>query len=63
MALLCCSHSWGFPRRWLEFQSKHNVDVQTCSKCGKRRESPVQFGAVTEESAPQAEQRFAEVRV
>jgi hypothetical protein len=39
-----CRHSWGFPRRLREFQGKRDVDVQTCSKCGGRRESPVQFG-------------------
>ena len=44
MALFSCSHSWGFPRRRAEFADQRNVDVQTCSKCGARRVSPVQFG-------------------
>ena len=39
-----CIHSWGFPRRWREFDGKRNVDVQTCSKCGARRLARVQFG-------------------
>jgi hypothetical protein len=60
-----CSHSWGFPRRWARFAAQANVDVQTCTKCGARRLSPVQFGA--RETAPEPEQRdrvarFAEVR-
>lgn len=58
-----CRHYWGFPRRWPEFQGKRNVDVQTCSKCGARRESPVQFGAAAASDQPASdEQRFAEVR-
>lgn len=59
-----CRHSWGFPRRWPEFQGKCNVDVQTCSKCGARRESPVQFGAAEPgpDQPASAEQQFAEVR-
>jgi NAD-dependent SIR2 family protein deacetylase len=59
-----CRHSWSFPRRWPEFQGKRNVDVQTCSKCGARRESPVQFGAAEPASdhGASAEQQFAEVR-
>ena len=44
MGIFKCSHSWGFPQRWPEFNGKRNVDVQTCSKCGARRESPVQGG-------------------
>ena len=40
MGIFKCSHSWGFPQRWPEFNGKRNVDVQTCSKCGARRESP-----------------------
>ena len=43
-SLLSSGHKWGFPRRWREFDGKHNVDVQTCTKCGARRISPVQFG-------------------
>ena len=39
MGIFKCSHSWGFPQRWPEFNGKRNVDVQTCSKCGARRES------------------------
>jgi len=39
-----CLHDWGFPRRRPEFQGRRDVDVQTCSKCGARRISPVQFG-------------------
>ncbi len=57
-----CRHSWGFPRRWPEFQGKRSVDVQTCSKCGARRESAVQFGAASPDQPASAEQRFAEVR-
>ena len=53
MSILLCWHSWGFPRRWPEFHGKRNVDVQTCSKCGARRESPVQFGGgCADEAAP-----------
>jgi hypothetical protein len=59
-----CRHSWGFPRRWPEFQGKSDVDVQTCSKCGARRESPVQFGAPPPADRPAPnEQQFAGVRV
>ena len=39
-----CRHTWGFPRRWPEFQGKRNADVQTCAKCGARRLSVVQVG-------------------
>jgi sulfur relay (sulfurtransferase) complex TusBCD TusD component (DsrE family) len=56
MGIFKCSHSWGFPQRWPEFNGKRNVDVQTCSKCGARRESSVQFGKL----AP--EQKLAEAR-
>ena len=52
MLLFLCLHSWGFPRRWLEFHGKQNVDVQTCSKCGARRLSPVTFGPVAEGLRP-----------
>ena len=48
MGIFKCSHSWGFPQRWPEFEGKLNVDVQTCSKCGARRLSPVTFGPVAE---------------
>jgi hypothetical protein len=41
-----CHHSWSFPRRWPKFGEQRNVDVQTCSKCGARRVSPIQFGPV-----------------
>jgi NAD-dependent SIR2 family protein deacetylase len=59
-----CRHSWGFPRRWPVFQGKRNVDVQTCAKCGARRESPVQFGTVAPAPDQPAcnEQQFAGVR-
>ncbi len=63
MRIPTCSHSWSFPRRWAEFKGKRNVDVQTCLKCGARRESPVQFGKVelaTEVSA-KPKQQFVEV--
>ena len=43
-----CFHRWSFPRRWPEFNGKQSVDVQTCAKCGARRESPVQFGKPVE---------------
>ena len=43
-AVLHSSHTWGFPRRWLEFGGQPDVDVQTCTVCGARRISPVQFG-------------------
>ena len=39
-----CRHRWGFPRRWPEFRGRANADVQTCTKCGSRRLSAVQFG-------------------
>ncbi len=39
-----CRHHWGFPRRWPEFRGRANADVQTCTKCGSRRLSAVQFG-------------------
>ena len=52
-----CRHSWGFPQRWQEFNSKRHVDVQTCSKCGARRESPVQFGKAAPPADSQPEAR------
>ena len=52
MLLFLCMHSWGFPRRWPEFHGKQNVDVQTCSKCGARRLSPVTFGPIAEGLRP-----------
>lgn len=54
MALFSCNHNWGFPRRKTEFEGKCDVDVQTCSKCGAQRISPVQFGPTTD--ATEAEQ-------
>ena len=51
MDMFFCNHSWGFPRRRPEFQGRQAVDVQTCSKCGAQRISPVQFGP--EASAPE----------
>ena len=39
-----CRHQWSFPRRWPEFRGRANADVQTCTKCGSRRLSTVQFG-------------------
>ncbi len=62
MSILRCWHKWGFPRRWPEFEGRRNVDVQTCSKCGARRESRVQFGKTEpapEVAAPPAQ--FVEV--
>ena len=46
MRFYLCLHYWGFPRRWPEFEGNRAVDVQTCAKCGRHRESPVQFGTV-----------------
>ncbi len=62
MALFSCSHSWGFPRRCPEFQGKRCVDVQTCLKCGARRESPVQFGPVADTTPEPPEHQLEEVR-
>jgi hypothetical protein len=65
MGIFKCSHSWGFPQRWPEFNGKRNVDVQTCSKCGARRESPVQFGKLApppKDRDESPEQKLAEVR-
>ena len=39
-----CRHDWSFPRRRAVFGECRNVDVQTCSKCGAQRVSPIQFG-------------------
>ena len=39
-----CRHDWSFPRRRAVFAECCNVDVQTCSKCGTQRVSPIQFG-------------------
>ncbi len=60
-----CHHAWGFPRRWPQFEGKRDIDVQTCSKCGARRESLVQFGAAAPaaDRPPSNEQQFAGVRV
>ena len=60
MGIFKCSHSWGFPQRWPEFNGKRSVDVQTCSKCGARRESPVQFGKLR--PAQDTDDALAEVR-
>jgi hypothetical protein len=63
MAIFSCNHMWGFPRRRPEFGGRRNVDVQTCSKCGAQRISPVQFGP--DASAPkdvEPQQQFVEVR-
>ena len=46
MRFYLCLHHCGFPRRWPEFEGNRAVDVQTCARCGMRRESPVQFGPV-----------------
>ena len=63
MALFSCRHSWGFPRRRPEFGGRHNVDVQTCSKCGAQRISPVQFGPAARAPEPQQpQQQFVEVQ-
>jgi hypothetical protein len=59
MALFSCSHNWGFPRRKAEFEGKCDVDVQSCSKCGAQRISPVQFGPATDAPEPQ---QLVEVR-
>jgi hypothetical protein len=62
VGILKCRHSWAFPRRWPEFDGKHNVDVQTCSKCGARRESRVRFGKLAPAPAPaKPEEQVAEV--
>lgn len=65
MAFLGCFHVWGFPRRWAIFKSQHDVDVQTCVRCGARRTSPVQFGLTPDvqgqapPSAPQGQREEA----
>ena len=41
-----CRHEWSFPRRRATFAEHRNVDVQTCSKCGAQRVSPIQFGRI-----------------
>ena len=61
MAIFSCNHDWGFPRRRREFGGQCNVDVQTCSKCGAQRISPVQFGPAAED-ASQPDQQLHEVR-
>ena len=61
MAIFSCSHSWGFPRRRPEFDGQRNVDVQTCSKCGAQRISPVQFGPAAA-NAPETPQQLVEVQ-
>jgi hypothetical protein len=63
MGVFSCWHKWAVPRRWPEFEGKRNVDVQTCSKCGARRESPVRFGRFAPPPAdPTPARQFAEVR-
>jgi len=66
MPLFQCVHSWGFPRRRPEFDGRRNVDVQTCSKCGARRVSPVQFGsaatALETTAAPRDQRQLAGVK-
>ena len=62
MALFSCSHSWGFPRRRPEFAGQHNVDVQTCAKCGAQRMSPVQFGPAATAPEPPEPPQLVEVR-
>jgi hypothetical protein len=64
MALFSCNHSWGFPRRRADFAGQPNVDVQTCSKCGAQRISPVQFGpaATTAQEPKPKPQQFMEVQ-
>jgi hypothetical protein len=42
-SLLSSAHDWGWPRRVAEFEGHENVDVQTCTRCGARRLSPLQF--------------------
>ena len=39
-----CRHEWSFPRRRAAFAEHRDVDVQTCSRCGAQRVSPIQFG-------------------
>lgn len=63
MVLFQCRHRWAFPRRWPEFEGQTDVDVQTCSKCGAHRLSPIQFGQAKPGAAPvpgkqQSRQRF-----
>jgi hypothetical protein len=41
-----CRHEWSFPRRRATCAEHRNVDVQTCSKCGAQRVSPIQFGRI-----------------
>ena len=60
-ALLSSGHKWGFPRRWREFDGQRNVDVQTCTTCGARRISPVQFGPAATARARHNRQQLAEV--
>ena len=60
--LLHSAHTWGFPRRWREFDGQQNVDVQTCTKCGARRISPVQFGKAANARARRDGQQLAEVQ-
>jgi len=62
MGLFSCSHDWGFPFRWKEFDGRRNVDVQTCAKCGARRVSSVQFGPTAPERQAEREERLVEVR-
>jgi hypothetical protein len=38
-----CRHTWSFPRRRATFGAHTNVDVQTCTECGARRLSSIQF--------------------
>ena len=62
MGLFSCSHDWGFPFRWKEFDGRRNVDVQTCAKCGAQRVSPVQFGPAASAPEPRESPQLAEVR-
>ena len=54
-SLVSSGHKWGFPRRWREFDGKPNVDVQTCTTCGARRISPVQFGTRRTKARPEVQ--------
>lgn len=50
-----CRHEWSFPRRRTAFAERRDVDVQTCSKCGAQRVSPIQFGPTRPDTRVDAE--------
>lgn len=41
-----CKHEWGWPLRRVD-----DNDWQVCSRCGRGRISPIQFGKVTHRDA------------